>query len=170
MKRLSGMDASFLYIETPTQHMHVVGVMLLDPSTVPGGYSPDTVKHVLRERMHLIPPFRRRLVSVPFQLGHPVLIEDANFDLDYHVRRVGAPSPGSMRELADIVGDIASRPLDRSKPLWEMWVVEGLEHGYVAAVAKMHHCSVDGVSGAELMVHLFDLAPEGAEVAPPEQE
>jgi WS/DGAT/MGAT family acyltransferase len=164
MERLSGLDASFLYFETPTNHMHVAAVMVFDPSTMPGGYSFERVKEFIAGRLHLIPQFRRRLVPVPFNLAHPIWIEDPNFDLDYHVRRVGAPTPGGPHELADLAGDIASRQLDRTRPLWEIWVVEGLQHGHVGVVAKMHHCTVDGVSGANLMVHLFDLTPEPAPV------
>jgi diacylglycerol O-acyltransferase / wax synthase len=169
MKRLAGIDATFLYAETPSMHMHVTGVILLDPSTMPGGYSADTVKQMISSRMHLLPPFRERVMTVPFQLAHPLLIEDPDFDIDNHVFRVGVPAPGSIHELAELVGNIASRPLDRSKPLWEMWVAEGLEHGYVALIAKMHHCVIDGVSGADLMVHLFDLEPN-AKVEPPDHE
>jgi diacylglycerol O-acyltransferase len=169
MRRLSGLDATFLYCETPSMHMHVTGVILLDPSSMPGGYSIDTVKHMLTSRMHLLAPFRERIMTVPFQLAHPILIEDPDFDIDNHVFRVGVPSPGSLHELAELVGNIASRPLDRSKPLWEMWVAEGLEHDYVALIAKMHHCVIDGVSGADLMVHLFDLEPD-AKVEPPDHE
>ncbi|HEY7135662.1 MAG TPA: wax ester/triacylglycerol synthase family O-acyltransferase [Acidimicrobiia bacterium] len=166
MKRLSGMDAAFLYIETPSQHMHVVGTLVLDPSTMPGGYSFDMFREMLRSRLHLLAPFRRRIVAVPLNLGHPFWIEDPDFDLDAHMFRVAVPSPGGMRELASIVGDIAGRPLDRNRPLWEMWVVEGLEHGHVAVVAKIHHCSIDGVSGADLMVNLFDLEPDAAPTPP----
>jgi diacylglycerol O-acyltransferase len=166
VERMSGIDAAFLYFETPNMHMHVVGVIVFDPSTVPGGYSFETVKEMVRSRLHLAKPLRRRLLPTPLNLHHPVWVEDHDFDLDYHVRRIGCPAPGSERELAEIVGDIASRPLDRARPLWEMWIVEGLEHGHVAAVVKMHHCTIDGVSGANLMVHFFDLAPEGSERPP----
>jgi WS/DGAT/MGAT family acyltransferase len=169
MKRLAGLDAMFLYAETPSMHMHVTGVVLLDPSTMPGGYSADTVKQMLASRMHLLAPFRERVVSVPFQIAHPVAIEDPAFDIDNHVFRVGVPAPGTVHELAELVGNIASRPLDRTKPLWEMWVAEGLEHGYVALVAKMHHSVIDGVTGADLMVNLFDLEPD-ATVDPPDHE
>jgi WS/DGAT/MGAT family acyltransferase len=149
--------------------MHVVGTLVLDPSTMPGGYSFDTFREMLRSRLHLLAPFRRRIVAVPLNLGHPFWIEDPDFDLDAHMFRIAVPSPGSMRELAAIVGDIAGRPLDRNRPLWEMWVVEGLEHGHIAVVAKIHHCSIDGVSGADLMVNLFDLGPD-AVPTPPEVE
>jgi WS/DGAT/MGAT family acyltransferase len=160
---MSGLDASFLYFETPNMHMHVVGVIVFDPSTVPGRYSFDRVKEMMHNRLHLVPTFRRKLAPIPFNLHHPVWVEDANFDLDYHVRRIGCPAPGSERELAEVVGDIAGRPLDRSRPLWEMVIIEGLQNGYIASVSKMHHCTIDGVSGANLMVHLFDLEAEPAE-------
>ncbi|MEY2566861.1 MAG: diacylglycerol O-acyltransferase / wax synthase [Actinomycetota bacterium] len=169
MERMTGLDASFLYFETPTMHMHVCATIIFDPSTVKGGYSFDNVRTFIESRLHLVEPFRRRLVSVPFNLHHPVWVEDPDFDLDYHLRRIGLPSPGTQEQLAEIAGDIASRPLDRSKPLWEMWIVEGLEDGNVAVVAKMHHATVDGVSGANLMVHLFDLEQDPEEKpAPPE--
>ena len=163
MERLSGIDASFLYFETPNMHMHVVATIVFDPSTVPGGYSFDHVREMIRSRLHLAKPLRRKLAATPFNLNHPVWIEDRDFDLDYHVRRIGCPSPGSEEQLSSVVGDIASRPLDRTRPLWEVWIVEGLEHGHVAAVAKMHHSTIDGVSGANFMVNFFDLTPEGSE-------
>ncbi|MEX2556221.1 MAG: wax ester/triacylglycerol synthase family O-acyltransferase [Actinomycetota bacterium] len=163
MERMSGIDASFLYFETPNMHMHVVAAIVFDPSTVPGGYSFDHVKEMIRSRLHLAKPLRRKLVPTPLNLDHPVWVEDNDFDLDYHVRRIGCPSPGSEEQLSEIVGDIASRPLDRTRPLWEVWIVEGLENGYTAAVAKMHHCTIDGVSGANFMVHFFDLEPQGTE-------
>ena len=163
MERMSGLDASFLYFETPNMHMHVVATSVFDPSTVPGGYSFDKVREMIAGRLHLAKALRRKLAPTPFNLNHPVWIEDRDFDLDYHVRRIGCPSPGSEDQLADIVGDVASRPLDRARPLWEVWIVEGLENGYVAAVAKMHHCTIDGVSGANFMVHFFDLLPEGTD-------
>ncbi|MCU1461274.1 MAG: hypothetical protein JWO37_1349 [Acidimicrobiales bacterium] len=159
MQRLSGMDASFLYLETASMHMHVTGVIVLDPTDVPGGYSFDLIKQMLEERIHLLPPFRRRLATVPLGLGHPSWVDDPDFNLDLHVRRIGVPSPGSMHELAEVVSDIAGRPLDRARPLWEMTVIEGLEDGHVAVVSKMHHSAIDGVSGAELMAQIFDFEP-----------
>ena len=168
VERLSGMDASFLYFETPSMHMHVAMTAIFDPSTMPGGYSFDKVKEFIESRLHLVPPFRRRVVEVPFRLNHPIWVEDPDFDLDYHIRRIGAPSPGSHRELAELAGQIASTPLDRSRPLWELYVVEGLEDGHIGVITKMHHCAIDGVSGAELMVNLFDLDPNGRELEPPE--
>ena len=168
MERLSGLDASFLYFETPSMHMHVAMTAIFDPSTMPGGYRFETVKEFIASRLHLVPPFRRRVVPVPFRLNHPIWVEDPDFDLDYHIRRIGAPSPGGHRELAELAAAIASTPLDRSRPLWELYVVEGLADGNIGVVTKMHHCAVDGVSGAELMVNLFDLDPSGRELDPPE--
>ncbi len=162
MDRLSGLDASFLYLETPSLHMHVAMANVFDPTTVPGGYSFDRLKAHIAERLPLAPVFGRRLVEVPFRLGHPVWAEDPTFDLDYHVRLAAVPRPGGLKELADLAGDIVGRPLDRSKPLWEMWVVEGLAGGRIGFITKMHHCTVDGVSGAELLSILFDLEPEPA--------
>jgi WS/DGAT/MGAT family acyltransferase len=170
MRRLTGLDAVFLYMETPTNHMHVGSTAIFDPTTVPGGYSFDKVKDVIASRLHLLPPFRRRLVSIPFELHHPLWIEDPDFDLDYHVRRAGLPKPGGLDELAELAGDFMGRPLDRNRPLWEMVVVEGLEHDHIAMLSKVHHAAIDGVSGAELMVNLLDFTAEPREVDPPDEE
>ncbi|HYF45392.1 MAG TPA: wax ester/triacylglycerol synthase domain-containing protein, partial [Acidimicrobiales bacterium] len=169
MERLSGLDATFLYLETPTLHMHVALTAVLDPATMPEPYSFEGIKEFLASRIHLVPPFRRRLVEVPFKLNHPVWVDDPDFDLDHHVRRIGAPSPGGRRELGAVTGQIASTQLDRRRPLWELWVVEGLEHGQVALVAKVHHSAVDGTTGAELMANLFDLEPAAAPPPPAEE-
>ncbi len=160
MERLTGLDASFLYLETPSLHMHVSMVAVFDPSTVPGGYSFDKMRELVGARLALAPVFRRRLVQVPLRLGHPSWVEDQDFDLGYHVHRVLLPSPGTIEELARYVGKACSRQLDRSKPLWEIDIVEGLEHGNVGLVAKVHHSAIDGVSGAELLAQLFDLEPD----------
>ncbi len=160
MKRLSGVDAAFLYMETPTTHMHIVGVIMLDPNTVAGGYSYERFKKMLRQRIHRMPPFFRRLKFVPFGLEHPYWVNDANFTLESHIRRIGVPSPGTKKELGEIVGEIAGRPLDRSRPLWELWVVEGMDDGSVALVTKMHHSAVDGMAGGYLMLQLLDFTPD----------
>jgi len=159
MERLTGLDAAFLALETPSAHMHVMATMVFDPSNVPGGFGADTVKRLIAERLPLMPPFRRRLVTVPFGLHNPLWVEDPGFDLDYHVRRAALPAPGGPRELGRLTAEIAGRPLDRSRPLWEMSVVEGLEHGHVALIAKLHHAAIDGALGVELMSHFFDLDP-----------
>jgi len=167
MERLSGLDASFLYLENPNLHMHVVMTSVVDPATVPGGYSFARMKGLIAERLPLAPVFQRRLVEVPLRWGHPVWVDDPDFDIDYHVRLAAVPKPGGLRELAAIAGDIAGRQLDRSKPLWEMWIIEGLANDRVGFVTKMHHSTVDGVSGAELLSILFDLEPDPGPTPPP---
>jgi diacylglycerol O-acyltransferase len=159
-ERLTGLDASFLYMETPTLHMHVAMVAVFDPSTVPGGYSFRRIRQLINDRIPQVPVFQRRLVEVPMRLGFPVWVDDPEFDIDNHLRRAALPSPGGMRELGDFAADVISRQLHRDRPLWEMWIVEGLEDGKVALVVKMHHSTIDGVSGAELLGVLFDLEPE----------
>ena len=166
MERLSGLDASFLYLENNSQHMHVAMTMVLDPSTMPDGYSFDKIKDFIASRAHLVPPFYRRVVNVPFNLAHPIWVDDPDFDIDYHVRRIGAPAPGGRRELADLAGQIAGTQLDRSRPLWETWVIEGLKQDRIGIVTKVHHCAIDGASGADLMVHLFDPEPSGRQLDP----
>jgi len=157
MERLSGLDASFLYLETPSLHMHVSMAAMFDPSSVPGGYSFAKLRDLVASRLVLAPVFRRRLMEVPFRLGHPYWVDDPDFDIDYHIRRAAVPAPGGIGELAAFVGDVCSRQLDRSKPLWEMHIVEGLADGRIAMVTKIHHATIDGVSGAELLAQLFDL-------------
>ena len=160
MEHLKGADASFLYMENPVVHMHVTGVMILDPSTMEGDYRFETFRDHIVDRLHLIPIFRRRLVSVPFGIDHPAWVEDPDFDLDRHLHRHRLKRPGRMAELATFVGNYASHPLDRDRPLWDMIVVEGLEGGRFAVVSKMHHVAIDGISGTDLMAHLMDLSPE----------
>ncbi|MEY2475939.1 MAG: diacylglycerol O-acyltransferase / wax synthase [Actinomycetota bacterium] len=169
MQRLSGFDAGFLYMETPTLHMHTLKISVLDTSGVLGGYTFERFKEVLGERLHLLPPFRRRMVEVPLGLHHPVWIEDPDFDLDYHVRRVVAPAPGGLAELSAVCSDIASRQLDRRHPLWEISVVEGLEDGHVGFVAKIHHSAADGVAAAAMLASVLDAEPTTDAPAPPHQ-
>jgi len=168
MQRMAGMDAAFLYMETPSMHMHVVGVLVLDPGAGPDGFSLEKLTRVLSERIHLIPPLRRRLLPSPAGIDHPLWIEDPDFDLAEHVRVAPAPGPMSWTDLEAFTGAVAGRPLDRSRPLWEMWLAE-LEGGAgVALVSKLHHSLMDGGAGADLMASIFDLTPDGDWVAPPE--
>jgi diacylglycerol O-acyltransferase len=167
MQRLSGLDATFLYFETSQQHMHVTMVAVLDPSGMPGGYSFDKIHALVVSRIHLLPPFHRRLMRVPFDLHHPVWVVDPDFDIIHHVRRVSCPAPGGPKELAAICGRITSTPLDRSRPLWEVWVIEGLADGRFAFLTKVHHCAVDGAAGADLMVHLFSTTRDASTPLPP---
>ncbi|MGI8937856.1 MAG: WS/DGAT/MGAT family O-acyltransferase [Iamia sp.] len=169
MKRLSGLDASFLYLETPSSHMHVAGLMILDPTDVEGGVTLERVKEVYGQRLHLAPPFRRRLAQVPFGLHHPLWIEDSDFDIDFHIRATALPSPGTDDQLATTVGRLVAQPLDRSRPLWEVWVIEGLESENIACLTKVHHAAIDGASGNELTVALLDLTPEVAPHVPAEE-
>jgi diacylglycerol O-acyltransferase len=140
---------------------------VLDPSGMPGGYSFDAIQSLIASRIHLLPPFHRRLMRVPFDLHHPVWVEDPDFDIIHHVRRVSCQAPGGPRELAAICGRITSTPLDRSRPLWEVWVIEGLADGRFAFLTKVHHCAVDGAAGADLMVHLFSVDRNAGPPLPP---
>jgi WS/DGAT/MGAT family acyltransferase len=163
MQRLGGLDSAFLYFETPTMHMHVGGLMLIDPSTMSKPYSYARMRDYIESRLPLVPAFRRKLATVPFNLARPYWVEDQDFDLDYHLHRIAVPAPGGDRETADVVADILSKPMDRSRPLWQMWIVEGRKDGLIGIVSKLHHSSIDGVTGANMMAELFDLEPD----APP---
>jgi diacylglycerol O-acyltransferase len=154
VQRLAGIDANFLYMETPAAHMHTIKVAVLEP-TPDIDYSIERVKRDLAERLHLLPPFRRRVVEVPFGFHHPVWIEDPAFDLDWHIRRRVVPAPGGSREMDAVISEIASVPLDRRRPLWELWVLEGLGGGRVAAVGKIHHALADGVAVAALLSNVM---------------
>src|SRR5690242_12235257 len=160
MKRLTGLDATFLYMETPSSPMHVASLFVLDPSTAPNGFSFADLRELYLQRLDLAPPFRRRLVEVPFGLHHPVWIEDPDFDLDFHMRHIAVPQPGTATELNELVGHLVAIPLDRSHPLWEVWLIDGLEDGRVAVLSKVHHAAIDGASGEELIVAILDLTPE----------
>ena len=159
--RLSGIDAAFLHLETRTVHMHVASAIILDPSTAPRGtLHVEELKEHIGSRLHLAPMFRRRLQPVPLRLSNPVWIDDPEFDLDHHVHRVVLPTPGGMDDLAELMDDFMSRPLDRDRPLWEVWLIEGLADGRVALCTKSHHAVVDGVSGVELLAAILETSPE----------
>ncbi|QIG42985.1 wax ester/triacylglycerol synthase family O-acyltransferase [Nocardioides anomalus] len=165
MDRLSGLDASFLYLETPAQLMHVCGLIVLDPATMPGPYSFRAFRDGIEERVRDVPDFTRKLRRVPLGLDHPIWVRDTDFDIERHVHRMSLPTPGGYAELVELASHLAGLPLDRSRPLWEMWVIEGYagEDGRdrIAVFSKMHHATVDGVSGANLVSHLCSLEPEG---------
>src|SRR4051794_35920993 len=158
---MSGMDASFLYFETPSMHMHVLGTLVLDPSDVPGGWSRDRVHKLIRERLDLLPPFRRRILQPTLRLHHPVWADVEDVDLHDHITTVTAPAPGSEAELEAVIGEFAAQKLPRDRPLFHILVIEGLAAGRVAVVIKVHHCAVDGVGAARILGNLFDLEPQG---------
>lgn len=160
MRQMSGQDAAFLYAETPNWHMHVSGLIVIDPSTHPDGWSFDRFVKVLESRVPEVPQLRYKLVDVPFGVDRPGWIEDPHLDVSYHVRRIGLPKPGHRAELGTMVGQLVSYKLNRDKPLWEAWIIEGLEGGKVALLQKMHHSLIDGMSGAGLAEVLLDIAPD----------
>lgn len=166
MDRLSGLDASFLYLETPAQLMHVCGVIVLDPTTIPDGYSFTSMQAEIDRRVRDVPEFTRKLRRVPMGLDHPVWVRDRQFDIERHVHRLALPAPGGYRELMDLTSHLAGLPLDRSRPLWEMWIIEGYDGpsgpDQVVVFTKMHHATVDGISGANLVSHLCSLEPGAA--------
>jgi WS/DGAT/MGAT family acyltransferase len=158
MERLEPEDAWFLYLEGPTVHLHVTGLLLLDPSTAPPDFTFERFRRHVVGRLDLMPMMRRRLVEPPLAIDHPCWVEDAAFDIDNHLRLHRLD--GSADDLAAFVGECAAVQLDRTRPLWEMVMVEGIDDGTVAIVMKMHHCIVDGVSGMDILAALLDLSPE----------
>ncbi len=162
MRQLTSLDTQFLALENARQVGHVAGLAILDPSTAPGDtFGVDDIKDLMLERLPLLPPLRWRLAEVPLGLDYPYWVDDVNFDLDFHIRELAIPAPGSDEQLAEQVARITSRPLDRARPLWELYVIHGLESGHVAMLTKIHHALVDGMSGAEIMGLLLDITPEG---------
>ncbi len=167
MTRLSGLDASFLYVETPSMHAHVCLAAVLDPSTMPTPYSFEVIRDRVAARVPKIPPFRRVVHEVPLRLHHPVWVDDPDFAIEHHVHLAELPAPGSIEQFAHHAAAIASVPLDRSRPLWDITVVEGLADGRIGLVAKVHHSAMDGTAGIEILYALFDLEPDPAEVPLP---
>lgn len=176
MEQLSGQDASYVYFETSNTPMHIGSVGIYDPSTAPGGFVrfKDVLRH-FASRLDRARSFRQKLVRVPFDLDHPYWIDDADFDLEYHVRHIALPAPGDWRQLCIQVARLHARPLDLSRPLWEFTIVEGLDRieglpkGCFALVAKVHHSAIDGMSGVELSQAVHDIEPLPVTDAPPSQ-
>jgi WS/DGAT/MGAT family acyltransferase len=164
MDRLTSVDASFLTNESSSSHMHVGAVLIFEGP--PPGYE-DFVEHV-RSRLHLVPRFRQKLAFPPLETGRPFWVDDPNFNLTYHVRHSALPSPGSEEQLRNLAGRLYSQQLDRSKPLWELWLVQGLEQNRLALITKTHHALVDGVAGVDIATVLFDMKPVPERVEPPE--
>jgi diacylglycerol O-acyltransferase / wax synthase len=171
MRQLTSLDAQFLALETNRTYGHVGGFAVHDPTTAPGGtLTREDICRLVGERIHLLPPFRWKLATVPFGLDTPYWVEDSDFDIDFHIRETAVPPPGGARQLGEQIARISARPLDRSRPLWELYLVHGLEGGKVGILTKIHHAAVDGMSGAEIMSILLDPSPEGREVPPPDAE
>jgi len=166
MKQLSGLDAAFLTLETHNSTGHVGGVCILDPSTAAQPLDLATLTNLMNDRAPLIPLLRQRLRYVPLGLDQPYWVDDENFDIEFHVREISLPAPGSDAQLTEQVSRLHARPLDRSRPLWEAYLISGLAGGRLAVYTKMHHAAIDGVSGAELMTVLLDLTPEGKKLPP----
>src|SRR5262245_15519483 len=154
--RLTGLDSSFLHLERGPAHMHVASTSIFE------GPAPDYVelRDHIGSRLHLVPRFRQKLRFVPLGQGRPKWVDDPHFNIDYHLRHTALPSPGDERQLRTLAARIFSQRLDRSKPLWEMWLVDGVEGGRFAIITKSHHALVDGVSGVDITTVLFDAAPD----------
>ena len=162
MKRLNGMDAMLLYSETPNLHTHTLKVAIIHAADYRdkrgGEFTFDVFRRTVARRLHLLDPLRYRLIDIPWKLHHPMWLEDCPVDLDYHLRRVQVPAPGGRRELDEVIGRIASTPLDRSRPLWEFHFAEGMADDRFAIIGKVHHTLADGVASANLLARLMDLS------------
>src|SRR3954447_9162714 len=171
MRQLTSLDAQFLAVESSRTYGHVGGLAVYDPATAPGGtLEIADICRLVSQRLHLLPPFRWRLVEVRFGIGDPYWIDDPDLDLDFHIRDSAVPPPGDDRRVAETVARIFARPLDRSRPLWELYLIHGLQEGRVALLTKVHHSVVDGVSGAEILSVLLDPSPEGREIPRAEEK
>jgi len=164
--RLTGLDASFLHLERDSAHMHVAGCSVFSGDAP----SYEELTRAIESRLHLVPRYRQRLAFVPFSQGRPVWVDDPHFNVRYHVRHTALPRPGGDAQLKRLAGRVFSQALDRSRPLWELWLVEGLAGGRFALLSKTHHALVDGVSGVDIATVLFDTSPDPVPVAPPDHE
>jgi WS/DGAT/MGAT family acyltransferase len=162
--QLSGLDAAFLAMETSAVYGHVGSICVLDPSTAPEPLTLERLQTVIASRLHLVPPFRRRLAEVPFGFDQPYWIEDPDFDIEFHVRELALPAPGDDRQLAEQAARLHARPLDRRRPLWELYLISGLSGGRLAIYTKVHHAAIDGVSGNDILGAVLDLSPEGRDL------
>src|SRR5437763_2515640 len=155
-ERLTGLDAQFLHLEDESTHMHVAGICLFDGE--PPEY--DELREAIESRLHLVPRYRQKLAFVPYGQGRPRWVDDPHFNMRYHLRATALPAPGSEEQLRAMAGRVFSQQLDRDKPLWEIWLVEGVEGGRFAILSKTHHALVDGISGVDIFTILFDTKPE----------
>jgi diacylglycerol O-acyltransferase / wax synthase len=166
MQQLTGLDAAFLALETANATGHVGGICVLDPSAAPQPLTLARLTEVFAERLPLVPVLRRKLLNVPFGLDQPYWVDDPDFDIEYHIREIALPRPGSEAQLTEQVSRLHARPLDRSRPLWEIYLITGLAKHRAAVYTKIHHAAIDGASGAELLTVLLDLSPDGRELPP----
>ena len=164
MQQLSGLDAAFLAMETSSVYGHVGSICIIDPSTAPEPLTLERLQEVIASRLHLVPPFRRRLAEVPFGFDQPYWVEDPDFDIEFHVRELALPAPGGDRQLKDQAARLHARPLDRSRPLWELYLISGLAGGRSAIYTKVHHAAIDGVSGNDILAAFLDLDPNGRDL------
>lgn len=170
-ERLASLDASFLHLERLEYPMHVGAVSIFEGTPffdADGCFRLAAVRDLVESRLPLIPRYRKRLMLVPFDQGRPIWIDDDHFDIAYHVRLTALPKPGSWEQLVALTQRVEEQLLDRERPLWELWFVEGLEGGKVALIQKTHHALVDGVSGVDVATILFDMSPEHQPAEPPE--
>ncbi len=169
MKPISGLDATFLYAETPNSPMHVASVAVIE-----GSLKFEDFRKVILSRLHLIPKLRQRLMQVPFNIDYPYWVDDPSFDIDMHLQRIALPKPGSWKELRATASSIMSEPLDRTRPLWHFTFIEGLDNipqvpaGSVAIISKIHHVAIDGMAGSSMMALLFDFGPKPSKINPPQ--
>ena len=161
MQQLSGLDGAFLTMESGTVFGHVGSVCILDTRTARRRVTLRHLTRVIESRLPLVPVFRRRLVPVPFGLDQPYWMDDPDFDIEFHVRTLALPSPGSDAQLAEQVAALHARPLDRSRPLWEMYLITGLSGRRAAVYSKIHHAAIDGLSGSDVLTAVLDLTPGG---------
>ena len=167
MKQLGGIDASFLYMETPQTPMHVAGLSIVEPPPGLKGSFYEVYKAHIGGRLHLFPVLHKKLIQVPWDIDHPLWVDDDAMDLDYHIRHLGLPRPGTMQQLEELVGRLHSNFLDRSRPLWEFYVIDGLADGQIAIYTKIHHAAVDGGAGMVLTQMMYDATPTPRKVEPP---
>jgi WS/DGAT/MGAT family acyltransferase len=169
--RLTGLDASFLHLESATQPMHVGSLAIFEGGRFfdeSGKFRLEDAREIISSRLHLVPRFRKKLMTVPFGQGRPVWVDDHDFDLNYHVRLTALPNPGNEEQLRTLMSRLQATVLDRARPLWEFWFVEGLEGGRVAIIQKTHHALVDGISGVDVALVILDFEPDPQPVkAPP---
>jgi diacylglycerol O-acyltransferase / wax synthase len=162
MDRMSPQDASFLHIENSVNHMHIGSVGVFEGPAPPY----DDIARLVAGKLPLVPRYRQKVRFVPLQIGRPVWVDDPHFNIGYHLRHTALPPPGGDEQLRNLVGRLMAQQLDRNKPLWEMWMVEGLSEGHWAVISKVHHCMVDGVSGTDLLTVVMDVQPEPSPPVP----